>query len=473
MSTVEEPKRQSSYEELLAENVVLRQRIVELGARLKALEDRLAQGSHNSSKPPSSDDFGKQTKSQRMKSEKPTGGQKGHKGETLKMVSEPDEVVLHRVEECCGCGTAVSESVLITLDKRQVFELPPLKLQVTEHQVEVRRCLACGSLNRAVFPAGIGHKLQYGPQLKGLAQYLQHYQLLPLKRLQEVFADLFGQRLSQGTLVNASAACYRGLASVEADIKRSIVNANVIHVDETGLYEQGKRCWLHVTSTPSLTFYAPHPKRGKEALEAIGILSHYQGTAVHDAWPAYGSYSCRHSLCNAHLLRELCYLQERHQQHWAASLAELLREMKVAGEAAPEGQLSEATLVEFGQRYDQLVNEGCQANPPPAEPTVKKRGRRKQSRARNLLERLRQRRHEVLAFLYDPQVPFDNNLAERDIRMMKVQQKVSGCFRGQGASYFCRIRGYISTLRKQGGNVLEGLESVFRGNPLMPQVGPE
>ncbi len=145
----------------------------------------------------------------------------------------------------------------------------------------------------------------------------------------------------------------------------------------------------------------------------------------------------------------------------------------MAGEAAPEGQLSEATLVEFGQRYDQLVNEGCQANPPPAEPTVKKRGRRKQSRARNLLERLRQRRHEVLAFLYDPQVPFDNNLAERDIRMMKVQQKVSGCFRGQGASYFCRIRGYISTLRKQGGNVLEGLESVFRGNPLMPQVGPE
>ncbi len=494
MSLAKPFAQQPSYDELVAENALLRQRVAELEAvvaelremnavlvaRVKELEDQLGKDSHNSSKPPSSDNFGKRTKSQRMKSEKPTGGQKGHKGETLKLpaaqgtlVSDPDEVVLHRVEECCGCGTAVSESVLVTLDKRQVFELPPLKLQVTEHQVELRRCLACGSLNRAVFPAGVGHKLQYGARLKGLAQYLQHYQLLPLKRLQEVFADLFGQRLSQGTLVNASAACYRGLASVEADIKRRIVDANVIHVDETGLYEQGKRCWLHVTSTPSLTFYAPHPKRGKEALEAIGILSHYQGTAVHDAWPAYASYSCRHSLCNAHLLRELKYLEERHQQHCAAAMAELLREMKVAGEAAPEGQLSEVTLRALGERYDQLVNEGYKANPPPAESTIKKRGRRKQSRAQNLLDRLRQRRHEVLAFLYDPQVPFDNNLAERDIRMMKVQQKVSGCFRGEGASYFCRIRGYISTLRKQGVNVLAGLESVFQGNPLMPQVGAE
>lgn len=473
MSIVEEPKRQPSYEELLAENVMLRQRIIELEARLKALEDRLAQGSHNSSKPPSSDNFGKRTKSQRMKSGKASGGQKGHKGETLKMVSEPDEVVLHRVEECCGCGAAASESVLITLDKRQVFELPPLKLQVTEHQAELRRCLACGSLNQGQLPEDVGCKVQYGARLKGLAQYLQHYQLLPLKRLQEVFADLMGHRLSQGTLVNATEACFQGLAVVEAKVKKGLARAEVIGVDETGLYEQGKRGWLHVSSTPKLTYYAAHARRGKEALEAIGILSHYQGTAVHDAWPAYASYSCRHSLCNAHLLRELCYLQERHQQGWATLLAALLREMKVAGEAAPEGQLPEATLRAFEKRYDALVNEGYKANPPPAEAPVKKRGRRKQSRAQNLLDRLRQRRHEVLAFLYDPQVPFDNNLAERDIRMMKVQQKVSGCFRGEGAHYFCRIRGYISTLRKQGMNVLEGLESVFRGNPLMPQVGAE
>ncbi len=500
MNPTEPAASRPSCEELLAENTTLRQRVVELeaalaelralnsilAARVTELENRLAQDSQNSSKAPSSDLFGRRTRSQRTKSTKASGGQKGHKGETLKMVSEPDEVVVHRVEECCGCGAAVSESVLITLDKRQVFELPPLKLRVTEHQTELRRCLGCGRLNRGQFPEEVGYKVQYGARLKGLAQYLQHYQLLPLKRLQEVFADLLGQRLSQGTLVNASATCYRGLASVEADIKRSIVGAKVIHVDETGLYErrtgtsrgpsgpdEGKRSWLHVSSTPGLTFYAPHPRRGKEALEAIGILPGYQGAAVHDAWPAYASYSCRHSLCNVHLLRELCYLQERHQQGWAASLATLLREMKVAGEAAPEGQLPETTLRAFEKRYDTLVNEGYQANPPPAEAPVKKRGRRKQSRAQNLLERLRQRRHEVLAFLYDPQVPFDNNLAERDIRMMKVQQKVSGCFRGEGASYFCRIRGYISTLRKQGTNVLKGLESVFRGNPLMPLVSAE
>jgi transposase len=259
---------------------------------------------------------------------------------------------------------------------------------------------------------------------------------------------------------------------VEAKVKEGLTRAEVIHVDETGLYEQGKRCWLHVSSTPRLTFYAAHRKRGKEALEAIGILPDYQGTAVHDAWASYASYPCRHSLCNAHLLRELNYLQERHQQSWAASLAGVLREMKVA-RAEGEGRLSEARLRALGQRYDALVAEGYDANPPPAEPAVKKRGRRKQSRARNLLDRLQQKRHEVLAFLYDPKVPFDNNLAERDIRMMKVQQKISGCFRAEGATYFCRIRGYISTLRKQRMNVLEGMESVFRGSPLMPQVGAE
>lgn len=472
MNQSEPLAQRPSYDELVAENVVLRQRVAELEARLKALEDRLAQDSHNSSKPPSGDLFGRRTKSQRSKSERLPGGQKGHKGKTLKMVSDPDEVVLHQPEACSSCGAAVSESVLIASDKRQVFDLPPLKLRVTEHQAEMRRCLGCGSLNQGRFPQEVAHKLQYGARLKGLVQYLQHYQLLPLGRLQELVADLFGHTLSQGTLVNATKACFQGLAVVEAKVKAGINEAAVICVDETGLYEQGRRSWLHVSSTPMLTFYAPHPRRGKEALDAIGILPDYQGVAVHDAWASYTAYSCRHSLCNAHLLRELRYLEEREAQGWAASLAEVLSEMKAAC-AEGEGRLSEARLNALEARYDALVTEGYDANPPPVEPAVKKRGRRKQSRARNLLDRLRQKRHEVLAFLYDPRVPFDNNLAERDIRMMKVQQKISGCFRGEGASYFCRIRGYISTLRKQGMNVLEGLESVFRGNPLMPQLGAE
>lgn len=363
--------------------------------------------------------------------------------------------------------------MLIGLDRRQVFDLPPLNVQVTEHQVEMKRCLTCGCLNQAAFPEEVGYKVQYGPRLKGLTQYLQHYQLLPLKRLQELLRDLFGHTLSQGTLVNATTSCFARLAGAEHSIKAGLAKAEVIHVDETGLYEQGKRSWLHVVSTPKLTFYAAHPKRGKQALEAIGILPTYQGTAVHDAWPAYTSYACRHGLCNAHLLRELAYLEEREAQSWAASLAELLREAKIACDAAPESGLSPTMLADFEARYDQLVNEGVEANPPAVEPTHKKRGRPKRTKAQNLLNRLRQRRHEVLLFMHDPQVPFDNNLAERDIRMTKVQQKISGCFRGEGARHFCRIRGYISTLRKQGLNVLEGLESVFRGRPLMPQLGAE
>ena len=484
---MEPDTRSLSYQELLAENVALRQRVVELEtalaevkeqntalvARLKALEDRLSKDSRTSSKPPSSDGFGKKTKSLRGKSGKTSGGQPGHKGESLKMVSDPDELVLHQVTHCCECGTGLADSWLIELAKRQVVDLPPLQLRVTEHQAEVRRCLGCGCVNRAEFPLEVAHKVQYGTRLKGLLQYLQHYQLIPLKRLQELVVDLFTHTLSQGTLVNTTATCFMRLAAVESGIKAGISNAAVIYVDETGLAQHGKRHWLHVASTPRLTFYAAHAKRGKQALNAIGVLPGYQGTAVHDAWSSYSSYGCRHSLCNAHLLRELAYLEEREGQSWAASLASLLREAKRACEAAPEGRLSQEARVDIEARYQRLLAEGFELNPAAAEPLVKKRGRPKQTKARNLLNRLRQRQHEVLLFIHDPQVPFDNNLAERDLRMMKVQQKISGCFRGQGASYFCRIRGYISSLRKQGLNVLEGLESVFRGQPLMPHIGTE
>lgn len=487
MRSMEPDTRQPSYQELLAENVALRQRVVELetalaeakeqnaalAVRLKALEDRLSKDSKTSSKPPSSDGFKKKTKSLRGKSGKTSGGQPGHKGESLKMVSDPDERVLHQLTHCCGCGTGLADSWLIELDRRQVFDLPPLQLRVTEHQAEVRRCLECGRVNRAEFPAEVEHKVQYGTRLKGLLQYLQHYQLIPLKRLQELVADLFAHTLSQGTLVNTTATCFTKLAPVERDIKAGIGNAAVIHVDETGLAQHGKRHWLHVASTPRLTFYAAHAKRGKQALNTIDILPRYQGTAVHDAWSSYSSYGCRHSLCNAHLLRELAYLEEREGQSWAASLASLLREAKTACEAAAEGRLSQETRADIEARYQRLLAEGFELNPPAAKPLVKKRGRPKQTKARNLLHRLQQRQHEVLLFMHDPQVPFDNNLAERDLRMMKVQQKISGCFRGQGASHFCRIRGYISTLRKQGLNVLEGLESVFRGQPLMPHIGTE
>lgn len=480
MNTVEATEQPPSYEELLAETALLKRQVAELRevvatlkAHIEAFEDRLSKDSHNSSKPPSSDLFGKQTKSLRKRSDKSTGGQKGHGGKRLELVSEPDETVVHAVVCCCACGAELSNEACIEVLRRQVFEVPPLRLRVTEHQAEAKRCYECGVLSRAAFPDEVRQPTQYGARLKGLTQYLLHYQLLPLARTQELFNDLFNHSLSQGTLVNASERCYQELAEVETRIKRAIVESEVICVDETGCAAQGRRQWLHVSSTPELTFYEVHAKRGRAALDAIDLLPRFEGVAVHDAYASYHAYGCHHALCNAHLLRELTFLQERHQQHWAKELAELLVTVKATCAAAFDLIPSPSAQAAFAARYAAIVAAGLAAQPPPEKSPLGKRGRRKQSKAKNLLDRLASRQEEVLHFMYDPQVPFDNNLAERDLRMMKVQQKISGCFRGEGATYFCRIRGYISTLRKQQLSVLAGLESVFAGQPMFPCLGAE
>ena len=474
MNTAEPFNHRLSYEALLAENAVLKEQVAHLqevvgllSERIEKLEDQLGKDSHNSSKPPSSDPF-KKTKSLRKKSDKSPGGQKGHGGKRLELVSEPDETVVHPVVCCCACGAELSNEARIDVRRRQVFEVPPLRLSVTEHQAEVKRCYECGVLNRAAFPDEVRQPTQYGARLKGLTQYLLHYQLLPLARTQELFADLFNHSLSQGTLVNASERCYQELAEVETCIKQAIVESEVICVDETGCAAQSRRQWLHVSSTPELTFYEVHAKRGRAALDAIDLLPRFEGTAVHDAYASYHAYGCHHALCNAHLLRELTFLQERHRQHWAKELVELLVEVKQACDAAGEALPNPSAQADFALRYTVIIEAGLAAQPPPKKRPVGKRGRRKQSKAKNLLDRLASRQEEVLRFMYDPQVPFDNNLAERDLRMMKVQQKISGCFRGEGATYFCRIRGYISTLRKQKLNILAGLECVFRSQPIMP-----
>lgn len=475
MNPAETPKHLPSYEELLAENAFLKQEVAALRAlvatlevRIKALEDQLGKDSHNSSKPPSSDRFGRKTKSLRKKSGRATGGQRGHRGHSLELVAEADAVIVHPVACCGSCRAELSGESVIGVVRRQVFDIPLLKLSVTEHQAEVKRCCECGTLNRAAFPAGVSQVTQYGAGLKGLCQYLLHYQLLPLARTQELGADLFGHELSQGTLVNASKRCYQALGEVEASIKAALVKAEVISVDETGCAAHGRRQWLHVSCTPALTFYASHDKRGRVALDDLDILPAFKGTAVHDAYASYTQYQCRHALCNAHLLRELRFLEERHGQAWAQALAELLLEIKDVCEAAPGGVPSPLQQNAYAARYDAIVQAGMAAQPPPEEAPAGKRGRLKQSKAKNLLDRLAVRKDEVLRFMVEPKVPFDNNQAERDLRMVKVQQKISGCFRGEGVRYFCRIRGYISTLRKQGLNVLAGLESVFKGQPLLP-----
>jgi transposase len=350
-----------------------------------------------------------------------------------------------------------------------------LKLEVTEHQAQTRRCPHCGHDNQGEFPKQVEHRVQYGPGVKALWAYLMHYQLLPFERVCELMGDLFDASLSEGTLSNITQEAFVALADVETSIYQALCKAHIAQFDETGMRITGKLNWLHVSSTPTLTYYAVHAKRGPAAMDAIGILPQFSGRAIHDGLAAYTTYGCLHGLCNAHHLRELISIEEQHNQPWAKQMRELLCQIKEAVEMAKERghrRLDPVLERDFEARYAAILGTAYAANPPP-EPTGK-RGRPKQGPVRSLLLRLDQARKEVLAFMYDFDVPFDNNLAERDLRMMKVKQKVSGCFRSeQGAKAFCRIRGYISTLRKQGQRAFTALQQLFMGTPIQPALTAE
>jgi transposase len=441
-----------------------------LEARVRELEDRRAKDSHNSGKPPSSDGLKRKPKSLRQPSGKKSGGQKGHPGKTLEFADAPDERIVHAPLQCEGCGVELSEGETVGTERRQVFDLPPMKLFVIEHRVESRRCPCCGRVSRGAFPAGVPQPLQYGVGVRSLLTYLQTYQLLPYARTCELFHDLFGLSISEGTLFEALQTGSSFLEGTEAAIREALTQAKVAHFDETGLRIEGRLHWLHSASTETLVHYSPQKKRGCEGMTQAGVLPHFQGRAVHDGWASYFTYGCDHALCNAHHLRELTFLAERHSQAWAAELKGLLIEMKQTVEAARatgKSALTKKTLRSLLKRYDTLLKQGEAANPLLPPEAVPRRGRRKQTPARNLLDRLRRYQKETLAFLYDFAVPFDNNPAEREIRMMKVQQKVSGGFRSQeGAQAFCRIRGYLASARKQSRNVLFALQQLFLGHPL-------
>jgi transposase len=314
--------------------------------------------------------------------------------------------------------------------------------------------------------------VQYGAAFGAVGVYLVQQQLLPYERACEVIQDLLGPTMSVGTLQGLVQRCAEQLEGVEQEIKAALTRAQVLHQDETGLYVAGQRHWMHVSSTPQLTHYAVHPKRGQEALEAIGILPTFQGVSVHDGWGSYWRYDCEHALCNVHLLRDLTFVEEEEQQAWATQMKDLLLDIKAAVEqarAAGRTCLNPLEGEDWKAQYAALLTEGYQANPPDPPPQVAKKGRRKQSAARNLLDRLSTHQDAVLRFLDNFAVPFDNSLAERDIRMVKVQQKVSGCFRSLlGAQAFCRIRGYLSTLRKQAMPLLTALEQALVGHPVSP-----
>ena len=450
------------------------QRITALEQELKELK----QDSHNSGKPPSRDSVQrkqlnrKQSRRKRATAKR-AGGQPEHACATLRQVAQADTITIHPVERC-RCGCSLYGEPVADYERRQVFDLPPLPVEVSEHRAERKRCPHCGQFNAAEFPAAVTQPVQYGPRLQAVAAYLRNYGLLPYQRTAELFADLFSIPVSVGTLVTINERCGERLSGINEQLRAALRTQPVVCFDETGMSIGGELHWLHVASTELLTYYEGHAKRGREAFAAIAILPEFGGTAVHDNWQSYFGYPCDHGLCNAHHLRELTFIHEQYGQDWAATLIELLVEIKGAVDAAvheQRRQLPESVRERFVAAYHRIINAGLQANPAPPEApgSAKKRGRKKQSKARNLLLRLAGRWRQVLAFMDDFGVPFDNNQAERDLRMMKVQQKISGTFRSAaGAVAFCRTRSYISTIRKNGLNVLEALTSVFDGHPITP-----
>lgn len=453
--------------DLLVLVAAMQAQLREMAAEIQRLKDQIAKDSHNSGKPPSSDGLKKRrTESLRESGKRASGGQVGHKGETLKQVAVPDWVVRHEVEQCWHCGINLSQVNAVNMEKRQVFEVPPVRMEVTEHQAVIKCCPGCGQQVKGRFPDAVSQAVQYGARLQAQMVYLNNYHLLPLQRTCEILEAVYGQRPSQAAVLAATQRVGAAVGQSVACIQQQLTKSEGIHCDETGARVQGQLKWLHVVSNERLTLYGLHSKRSQVAMRTLDILPHFRGWAMHDAFVSYWQFKdCRHALCNAHHLRELRFLSEHYQQDWAEKLAQLLLTMKhlqACGEP-----LTEQDRQCYEQDYDRLLALGQAANPPL--PPSGKPGRPKHSPAQNLLERFRTYKEAILAFWRDKAIPFDNNQAERDLRMMKLQQKISGCFRTPaGADTFCLIRSYLSTARKHGVSVLDALSAALHASPFLP-----
>jgi transposase len=463
---------------LVAELLPMKEQLAQATARIKELEARLAKDSTTSSKPPSSDGLGRLPRSSRRPSGKRPGGQEGHVGHTLVMVEQPDDVVPHRPQVCRQCGQNLSQVPGTVVERRQVLDVPEIRLLAHEHQIEAICCPTCHTSSLGSFPAAVSAPVQYGPHLQALAVYLHQGQLLPTARTCQALAAICGCQISEGTLIQWSELAAERLAPTVERIAELLVASRLQHADETGIRVYGMLHWLHVNCTRELTHLAWHSSRGREAMDEIGIWPRFAGRGMHDRFASYDAYECAHSICGAHLVRDCAGVAEQEQQEWAAEMQDFLLDLH---DACHEWRLLHLRSVpaierdDWVARYFEILAAGYAAQPPPpASSAGSRKGRCKQSKAKNLLDALLLRAEQVLALLDDLRIPFTNNQAERDLRLAKVQQKIAGTFRSAtGVTAFCRIRSYLSTMQKQGHPMLSALTAVFHGQPLPVAWAPE
>jgi len=443
------------FDILKKENIELRKRVVELEEKLDKYEN--PKNSNNSSIPPSQDP-NRQTRSLRKKSSKKVGGQKGHKGNKLKKVSNPDKIILHDITQCNSCQAKLPKEGAIK--SRQIFDIPKIKIHVTEHQIISKKCINCGTKNKSTFPKELIQEAQYGNNIKAFGVYLQNYQMIPYGRCVELIYDLTGHKLSAGSLANFQSKIHTQLNDFENSIKKLLLQSPVLNVDETGIRLNGKLNWMHVASTNLVSFFGHHSKRGKQAINSFNIIPLYNGNLVHDRFSSYFSYHCKHSLCNAHILRELLYLWESKQIKWAKDLSNLL--VNVHHKEKHGVVFTCQNHQNILKRWETLIN-----------PTIKNYNKvYTKTKEEKLAFALEKHKLLFLKFIKEKEVPFDNNQAERDLRMIKVKQKVSGCFRQSDyANYFARIRSYISTLKKNQQKILLNIHNAFEDNHFLPILG--
>jgi transposase len=450
--------------------MALQEQVQILSKRVTELEDRLNKNSRNSSKPPSSDGLAKpKPKSLRKVTGRKSGGQPGHQGHTLKQVEFPDHIIGLPVTSCACCADLTYEPI-VEHECRQVFDLPRPILEVTAFQAEIKVCPKCGLINRASFPIDVTAPVQYGHSVHGMAVYLNNQQLIPTNRIEQMMTDLWGCSLSEATAMNASTRCYDQLAPFESAVVAELVKAPTLNVDESGIRVARILQWLHVASTDNLTFYGIHEKRGTEAMDYFGILPDFYGHLIHDFWKPYFRYDCQHGLCNAHHLRELLFVLEEKNQSWAGKMIDHLLNMNDFVKKQNNVPLTRQQKRPWIKQYKKIIAEGWDVNR-----LSKGEGNRrtKKTKEQNLLLRLDLHQSQVIAFLHNPDVPFTNNLAERDIRMIKVRLKISGAFRTvEGAKHFARIRSYISTVRKNGLNIFDSIVQAIKGQPFVPATSP-